>query len=292
MKTRLAIFVITLLLLPYMGLLLSDGQLNGSTLPLDTSLIPLIAAVSVILLLALMSNYWGASRSGNNLFRLQRNYYLAMALTSGMLGWLLVYLNLYTHSWLDTGDTSVASLLIQSLLFATLAPAILSIRALLGSFAGLLKLLSRNFAVPSPAHDTTAFILIPLALIGSLGGAAWPAALFWLYWTAPLLLLIALQMLWHESSIFAGLTNGDWSRIVTAAISGLIVCNAALLTFELAGGTLLTELPNMAFQQLGFALFGLICLQLGDVIAEAWRGKTRAQVSKKKSFPIPVVVKK
>ncbi len=292
MKTRLAIFVITLLLLPYMGLLLSDGQLNGSTLPLDTSLIPLIAAVSVILLLALMSNYWGASRSGNNLFRLQRNYYLAMALTSGMLGWLLVYLNLYTHSWLDTGDSSVASLLIQSLLFATLAPAILSIRALLGSFAGLLKLLSRNFAVPSPAHDTTAFILIPLALIGSLGGAAWPAALFWLYWTAPLLLLIALQMLWHESSIFAGLTNGDWSRIVTAAISGLIVCNAALITFELAGGTLLIELPNMAFQQLGFALFGLICLQLGDVIAEAWRGKTRAQVSKKKTFPIPVVVKK
>jgi len=292
MKTRLAIFVITLLLLPYMGLLLSDGQFNGSALPLNTSLMPLIASVSVILFLALISNYWGASRSGNNLFRLQRNYYLAMALTSGVLGWLLVYLNLYTHSWLDTGDTSVASALIQSLLFATLAPAILSIRALLGSFGSLLKLLSRNFAVPAPAHDTTAFILIPLALIGLLGGAAWPATLFWLFWTAPLLLLIALQMLWHESSIFAGLANGDWSRIVTAAISGLIVCNAALITFELAGGTLLIELPNMAFQQLGFALFGLICLQLGDVIAEAWRGKTRAQVFKKKSFPIPVVVKK
>jgi len=292
MKTRLAIFVITLLLLPYMGLLLSDGQLNGSALPLDTRLLPLIAAVSVILLLALMSNYWGASRSGNNLFRLQRNYYLAMALASGMLGWLLVYLNIYTHSWLDTGDSSVASLLIQSLLFATLAPAILSIRALLGSFASLLKLLSRNLAVPSPAHDTATFILIPLAFIGLLGGAAWPATLFWLFWLSPLLLLIALQLLWHESSIFAGLTNGDWSRIVTAAISGLIVCNATLITFEFAGGTLLIELPNMVFQQLGFALFGLICLQLGDVIAEAWRGKTRAQVSKKKTFPIPVVVKK
>ncbi len=292
MKTRLAIFVAFLLLIPYMGLLLSDGQFNGSALPLDTSLISLIAALLIILLLALMSNYWSASRSGNNLLRLQRNYYLAMALTSGVLGWLLVYLNLYTHSWLDTGDTSVASALIQSLLFATLAPAILSIRALLGSFGSLLKLLSRNFAVPAPAHDTTAFILIPLALIGLLGGAAWPATLFWLFWTAPLLLLIALQMLWHESSIFAGLANGDWSRIVTAAISGLIVCNAALITFELAGGTLLIELPNMAFQQLGFALFGLICLQLGDVIAEAWRGKTRAQVFKKKSFPIPVVVKK
>lgn len=292
MKTRLSIFVSALLLLPYMGLLLSDGEFNESALPLDTNLMPLIACVSVILLLALMGNYWGASRNGNNLLRLQRNYYLAMALTSGVMGWLLVYLNLYTRSWLDTGDSSIASTLIQSLLFATLAPAILSIRALIGSFASLLKLLSRNFAVPSPAHDTTAFILISLALIGLLGGVAWPEILFWLFWLSPLLLLIALQLLWHESSIFAGLATGDWSRIVTAAISGLIVCNAALTTFELAGGSLLIELPNLAFQQLGFALFGLICLQLGDVIAEAWRGKTRAQVSKKKTFPIPVVVKK
>lgn len=292
MKTRLAIFVTTLLLLPYIGLLLSDGQLNGSALPLDTSLTPLIAALLVILLLALMSNHWGASRSGNNLLRLQRNYYLAMALTSGVMGWLLVYLNLYTHSWLTTENTSVASAFIQSLLFAMLAPAILSTRALLGSFASLLKLLSRNFAVPSPAHDTAAFVLIPLAFIGLLGGAAWPATLFWLFWLAPLLLLLALQLLWHESSIFAGLADGDWSRIVTAAMSGLIVCNFALVTFEITGGTLLIDLPNMAFQQLGYALFGLICLQLGDVIAEAWRGKTRAQVFKKKSFPIPVVFKK
>jgi hypothetical protein len=116
--------------------------------------------------------------------------------------------------------------------------------------------------------------------------------LFWLFWLAPLLLLLALQLLWHESSIFAGLADGDWSRIVTAAMSGLIVCNFALVTFEITGGTLLIDLPNMAFQQLGYALFGLICLQLGDVIAEAWRGKTRAQVFKKKSFPIPVVFKK
>lgn len=292
MKTRLAIFVTTLLLLPYMGLLLSDGQLNESALPLATSLTPLIATLLVTLLLALLSNHWGASRSGNNLLRLQRNYYVAMALTSGVMGWLLVYLNLYTHSWLTTESTSVASALIQSLLFATLAPAILSIRALLGSFASLLKLLSRNFAAPSPAHDTAAIILIPLAFIGLLGGVAWPATLFWLFWLAPLLLLLALQLLWHESSIFTGLADGDWSRIVTAAISGLIVCNVALITFELAGGTLLIDLPNMAFQQLGYALFGLISLQLGDVIAEAWRGKTRAEVFKKKSFPIPVVVKK
>jgi hypothetical protein len=50
---------------------------------------------------------------------------------------------------------------------------------------------------------------------------------------------------------------------------------------------------NALYAQVGFALFGLLCLQLGDVIAENWRGKSRtAMYSQKKKFPIPVVVKK
>lgn len=292
MKTRLAIFVISLLLIPYIGLLLSDSQLNEAAISTNSSLTPNLATLIITALLALISNQWAASRSGHNLLRLQRDYYVAMALASCATGWLLVYLNLYTHTWLSTLDNGVAQLLIQSLLFAVLAPAILSVRALLGSFANLLKLLTRNFAVPSPSNETAALILLPFALIGLLGGAVWPTTLFWLLWAAPLLLLIATQLLWHESSIFTGLANGDWSRIVTAAMSGLIVCNLAQTTFQIAGGILLIGLPNIAFEQLGYALFGLLCLQVGDVIAEAWRGKTRAEVFKKKSFPIPVVVKK
>ncbi len=292
MKTRLAIFVISLLLIPYIGLLLSDSQLNEAAISTDSSLTPNLATLLITALLALISNQWAASRSGHNLLRLQRDYYVAMALASCATGWLLVYLNLYTHTWLSTRDNGVAQLLIQSLLFAVLAPAILSIRALLGSFANLLKLLTRNVAVPSPSNETAALTLLAFALIGLLGGAVWSTTLFWLLWAAPLLLLIAMQLLWHESSIFTGLANGDWSRIVTAAMSGLIVCNLAQTAFQITGGILYISLPNVAFEQLGYALFGLLCLQVGDVIAEAWRGKTRAEVFKKKSFPIPVVVKK
>ncbi len=294
MKTRLALFISALLLLPLAGLLLSGGQWDelavSGTAP--ASLTPAVLTLLAVLCLTLLTNFWVTSRSGNNPFKLQRDYFLAISAASAVLGWLLVYLNHYATSWLAEGALDASGVVMQSLLFALLAPAVLSSRALLGSFGGLLQRLSHTLSLPAPANDTAVFILAPLALLGLVGGAAWPTQLFWLLWTAPLLLQVALQLLWHESSIFSGVARGDWGRIVCAALSGLAVGNLAVFVFESAGGKLIVQLPNAAFTQLGYVLFGLLCLQLGDVIAELWRGKTRTQVFKKKPFPIPVIVKK
>ncbi|MDH2917026.1 MAG: hypothetical protein PXX77_09145 [Gallionella sp.] len=293
MKTRLAVFVGTLLLLPYIGLLLSGGQWDELAAPYigHSSLTP-----SVVVLLALsgylwLANFMIASRSGNAPLTMQRTYFAAMALAGSVLGWLLVYLDLYVKTWLTGADIDFASALVQSLVFAALVPAVLLTRAWLGSFSGLLKRLSHWHTLPTPRHDSATFVLIAWVLLLLMSCTAWPAYISGLVWLAPLLLLFSLQLLWHESTILAGIPHGDWGRIVCAALSGLVVGDLALSIYHLAGGTLL-ELPNLFFQQLGFALFGLLCLQLGDVIAEQWRGKTRAQVFKKKAFPIPVVVKK
>ncbi len=294
MKTRLALFVSAVLLLPLAGLLLSGGLWDeyANSAIASASLVPAVTTLLAVLCFTLFTNLLVTARSGNNPFKLQRDYFLAIAASSGVLGWLLVYLNLYTTSWLTEGTLDAGNLVLLTFLFALLAPAVLSTRALLGSFAGLLKRLSFTRSFPSPANDTAAFILAPLAFFGLVGGAAWPAQLFWLLWTAPLLLLLALQLLWHESTIFSAVVKGDWGRILCTALSGLVVGNLAVAVFKGAGGTLIMQLPNAAFAQLGYVLFGLLCLQLGDVIAEFWRGKTRATVLKKKPFPIPVVVKK
>jgi hypothetical protein len=59
----------------------------------------------------------------------------------------------------------------------------------------------------------------------------------------------------------------------------------------LSGGAI--ELDANAWQlTYSLAVFGLLCLQLGDVVAEHWRGKSRSEVFKRKPFPIPVVSKK
>ncbi len=124
-----------------------------------------------------------------------------------------------------------------------------------------------------------------------LGGTIWIDQLGWLFWLSPLLLLAALQLLWHESTIFSGLPQGDWSRILLGAASGILVGGIALATYRSSGGASTSPQPPGNCSS-ALALFGLLCLQLGDVVAEHWRGKPRGEVFKRKSFPIPIVTKK
>ena len=137
----------------------------------------------------------------------------------------------------------------------------------------------------------TAALLLLAAVSGLFGGAAWPAQLFWLLWLSPLLLLAALQLLWHESTIFSGLAQGDWSRVLLGAASGILVGGIALATYRLSGGAIYLAANTLQLIA-ALAQFGLLCLQIGDVVAENWRGKPRGEVFKKKPFPIPVVSKK
>jgi len=295
MKTRLGIFVSALLLLPLAGLLLSGhkwGELADNMPPATGSVLATLVTLAVLLGYALLINLFVKIRTGNSPFIKQRNYFLSISTASALLGWLLSYLNLFTASWSSGQGNSAMQLLLCTLLFALLAPAALTTRALIGSFTGLLKRLARGISLPLSGSESRAFGLLSLVALGLLGGAAWPAQLFWLLWTAPLLLLVALQLLWHESTVFSGLKSGDWGRVVCAMLSGMAVGNLAVISHQTAGGSLTLNLPHPLLAQLGYALFGLLCLQLGDIIAEYWRGKQRPSLSqKRKKFPIPVVVK-
>jgi hypothetical protein len=115
--------------------------------------------------------------------------------------------------------------------------------------------------------------------------------LAWLFWLSPLLLLAALQLLWHENTVFSGLPQGDWSRVLLGAVAGIAVGHVALASYRLSGGAIYLT-ANTWHLLFGLAVFGLLCLQVGDVVAEYWRGKPRSEVFKKKRFPIPIVTKK
>ncbi len=301
MKTRLGIFIISLVLLPLAGWFLSGREwselFSGSTVAGVTDASGNIAAILLTTLMllgyVLLTNHLIKRRTGNSPMDIQRNYFLWMAAASAALGWLLAYLNLFTATWATTQGHPAVQLLLYTPLFALLAPAVLGTRALLGGFPGLLKRLARSVPVPVPNGETLASVLIPVAALGLLGGAAWPAQLFWLLWLAPLLLLAALQLLWHEGTIFSGLKSGDWGRVICAALAGNFVGNFTAFSYQTNGGDLTGNLSHPLFAQLGYAVFGLLCLQLGDVVAEHWRGKKRGELFRqKKKFPIPVVVKK
>lgn len=291
MKTKLSIFIAALLLLPPFGFLLSGrGWDELAALETRTSIDLTATALTLIAMLGytLLVNLAVKLRTGNNPLTMQRNYFLAVSAASAATGWLLVYLSRFGANWV-TASGGLADMLLITLLFALLAPAALGTRALIGSFPRLLRALARGLPFPSSADETAARALIAIATIGLLGSAALPAQQGWLLWAAPLSLLFALQLFWHESTILQGLKNGDWGRVTCTAMAGLIVGNLTLLTYQTAGGT-----PNpVLLAQSGYILFGLLSLQLGDVIAEHWRGTQRpAPIQSRKKFPIPVVVKK
>ncbi len=291
---RLGIFVGSLLLLPPLGLWLSGSELSALTVDRSaiSDNIPATLLTSLMLLSCVfIPNHLVKLFTGNNPLNVQRNFYFAVSVASAVLGWLLVYLNFFVTSWIPIQGNWALGTLLYTPLFALLAPAILSTRGLLGSLTGLLKSLSSGIALPCPNAEKMSFILVSLAALGLLGGAALPEIFFGLLWLAPLLLLTALQLLWHESTIFSGLKSGDWGRIICVAFSGIIVCNLALMAYQSNGGSVLINLSHPFYAQLGYVIFGLLCLQLGDVIAENWRGKKRTELfQQKKKFPIPVVV--
>jgi len=296
MKLRLGIFVLSLLLLPLAGFWISGSDWNELSAEATNAVAYPAATLLTTLMLAgyiLFVNHLVKLLTGSNPLKQQYDYLLSMAGAGAILAWLLAYLNLYAASWTALTGNPAAQFLLDTPLLALLAPAVLSTRALLGSLPGALKHLSQGIAIPAPSDETLAASMAGIAVIGLLGGGAWPAQLFWLLWLAPLLLLTALQLMWQESTIFSGLANGDWGRVVCAALSGVIVANLTAIAYQANGGILQINLFHPLLAQPGYALFGLLCLQLGDVIAEKWRGKQRGTMFRqKKKFPIPLIVKK
>ena len=296
MKTRLIIFVLSLLLLPLAGLWISGSAWHD--LPSETPMAivnPPATLITTMVLSAyiLFVNHMTRLLTGSNPLKAQLDYLSWVGAAGTILVWLLAYLNLYVSSWTTQKDNPAMQMLLFSPLFATLAPAVLGTRALLGSLPGTLKYLSRGIALHTPGKETLVTVLFTTGVAGLLGGAAWPGQLSWLLWQAPLLLLVALQLMWHESTIFDGLGNGNWGRVVFASLSGIIVANLAVTVYQVNGGILEINLSHPLLAQPGYALFGMLCLQLGDVISENWRGKQRgAMFRQRKKFPIPVVARK
>lgn len=291
MRNRITVFVIGLLLLPPLGVSLS-GQEWEAPAPIGGELwLPAVVGTLAVLAFGVLLDTLTFHRTGHSLLRSQRGYLLWNGVAGAVACLLLAYLNLFAGAWLTPAASETAALLLAAMCGVTLLPAVLITRLWLAGLPGLVRLSTRKFATPSLPAEPAAILLSLMAVAGLLAGPIWLGYLGWLFWLSPLLLLAALQLLWDESTIFSGLPQGDWSRVLLGAGAGVAVGGFALATYRLSGGAL--YLASDSWQLiLGLALFGLFCLQTGDLVAENWRGKSRTDLFKKKPFPIPIVTKK
>ncbi len=291
MRNRLTAFVVALLFLPPLALSLSGQEWDAPKPTAGEVWLPALFSALALLVFSALLDKLTFRRTSHSLLRSQRSYLLWNGVAGAVTCMLLAYLNLFAGAWFTPAGSATQALLLAALVGTVLLPAVLIMRLWLGGFPGLVRWSTRRFALPALPAEAAATLLLPTALSGLLAGTIWIESLGWLFWLSPLLLLAALQLLWHESTVFSGLPQGDWSRVLLGAVSGIVSGGIALATYRLSGGTI--HLPADTWQLIaGLSVFGLLCLQVGDVVAENWRGKPRGEVFKKKPFPIPIVTKK
>lgn len=237
-------------------------------------------------------------RRGATLLGQRPAYFLSLFGLGALLWWLLEYLNRFAEVWHFTPGTADSVLdyaLGSTLAFAPVPAAVMSLQSWLNGFLAGTRM-RRGRPLPTAGSQPSALLLLLFSVLGLMAGGLW-TPLFGLAWLTPVLLPSALQLLWGRETFFCGMFQGNWNRIVASATAGIAtgtVIAAANALFDggwrmappLVGCCNLFGVPLMGYA--GFALLGILCMQLSDWLAGLLPGRARQAPQKRKPFPIPV----
>lgn len=203
--------------------------------------------------------------------------FAALFPASAAFWWLFEYLNRFVQNWQYSGSDYPPGtyFLLATLSFATVLPAVLSVRAWLTSFPRVHAVL-RGRRLPAAAL-TPAAVHGALAAAGAgllLAGAA-PDYGFPFLWLSPMLIVAAFQVQEGRCALLEEARRGVWGSLAAAALAAL-VCGffwEMWNYFSLARWTYavpfvdrfrLFEMPLLGYA--GYLPFGLECALIGDAI--------------------------
>ena len=143
---------------------------------------------------------------------------------SALFWWFFEYLNRFVQNWQYAGVQFGPGeyVLYATLSFSTVLPAVTSTREFILSFP-VIQRKYHHFLPLRLSHPGKwgAFILCAAAA-GLAGLSVWPDLLFALLWISPLLILVSLQAILKEPTIFSPLAHGDWRGVLSWALAALI----------------------------------------------------------------------
>jgi hypothetical protein len=209
------------------------------------------AAVGLVTLaITLVLNADTERRTGASLISQRRGYFLLLFPVSLVGGWLFLYwINLFLGLWVYPHATeAVPFALGKSLDYATLLPALMSLRQWLASLPWPLRATNRGAMLATaaaPPSRQEGALLIGLAAIGLLAASVWPDTLYPLMLLAPAVGALGLQLLRGQSTAFAGAARGDWSRPLLAALAALLLMIFGQTLNLLFGGAWSYRLPSL-----------------------------------------------
>ena len=219
-------------------------------------------------------------RSGSCLLIGRPAYLFTLFPISACFWWFFEYLNRFVQNWyyLGVDEFKVIEYVFHaSLCFSTVLPAVLSTEEFLSSYPRLTEPLKASFVIPC---RKTGFIEIGVLLvvsIGLVGIGIWPDYLFPLLWLSPLLIIITMQKMMGQATIFDNLRQGDWRPVWLPALAALF-CGffwelwnvksyahwVYSIPFVQKGH--IFEMPILGY--LGYFPFGLECKAVASLVEE------------------------
>jgi len=209
-------------------------------------------------------------------------FFLFLFPFSAAFWWFFEYLNRFVQNWYYVGVHygTAKYVLLASLSFSTVLPAVLGTRDLLMSTQTISGKFRRFVSISPSNPGTLAIILLLISAIGLGCIGIFPDVLFPLLWVSPLMIILSIQTLFKEKHILSGVVNGNWSAVTAAAFSALIcglfweMWNYYSLakweyTVPLVHRFKIFEMPILGYA--GYLPFGLECAVVGEMIGRLFK---------------------
>jgi len=232
----------------------------------------------------LVMNGLAQRRRGSCLLTARPAAYAALFAVSAAFWWMFEYLNRFVQNWFySAADYPPATyVILATLSFATVLPAVLATREWLLSFPAVHDVL-RGRRLPAVfLSRTAARAALAVAVLGLLLTGAAPNYGFPFLWLSPLLIMLAFQVQAGRCPLLSDASRGNWSRLAAAALAGLVcgffweMWNYGSLAHWSYSVPFVDRFHLFAMPLLGYAgylPFGLECALVGDAVLSERRGR-------------------
>jgi hypothetical protein len=151
-------------------------------------------------------------------------FFLALFPLSSIFWWFFEYLNRFVQNWHYLGVENLSAteyIFHASLCFSTVLPAVQSTEEFLASFPRLAAPLKNWQPLISQKPQLWGWLILILAVPSLAGISIYPDYLFPMLWLAPLLIIVGVQTVCREDTIFRDLPRGDWRALWLPALAAL-----------------------------------------------------------------------
>ena len=164
-------------------------------------------------------------RIGSCLLCSQTRFFLLLFPVSTLFWWYFEYLNRFVQNWyyICGGEISAVEYVVHATIcFSTVLPAVISTSEFLYTLPRLSGAFSGWYHVKIEPGRKAGWIILTVAA-GSLASLViFADYLFPLVWISPLFMIVGIQLIAGNRTIFADLEKGDWRNVIIPSLAALL----------------------------------------------------------------------